>query len=221
MKNQIKIWSLYLGLGVSTLTLLWLLSRKKPKKSVFKTKLISLANLEHEAWGFGKIKEGNKDTIQRLRNYWQDGAGIKANDDFYVNEPWSSAFISYLMKNAGAGDEFKYNSSHSQYITEAIKNRKENNTKKFKGYKPDEVKVEVGDLVCYPRQRGVTYDSKAPYLSHCDLIVAIKEDNAVGIGGNVSNSVNKKNYPLKNGKIDKSRDKLNYGGVFVVIKNNK
>lgn len=221
MTKELKIWSLFVGIGISTMTLLWLLSRKKTKTTAFKTKLVNIANVEHEAWGFGKIKEGSQDTIQRLRNYWEQGAGIKANDNFYVNEAWSSAFISYLMKKAGAGDEFKYNASHSQYITEAIKNRKENNSKKFKGYKPNEVKVEVGDLVCYPRQKGVTYDSKAGYLSHCDLIVAVKEDRAIGVGGNISNSVNKKNYPLKNGKIDKSRDTLNYGGVFVVIKNKK
>ena len=33
------------------------------------------------------------------------------------------------MKKAGAGDDFSYNPSHSVYIRDAIKNRKQNNDK--------------------------------------------------------------------------------------------
>ena len=146
---------------------------------------------------------------------------VKQNDEYYVEEAWSSAFISYLMKMAGAGDDFKYAPSHSQYIAQAVKNRKENNAKKFKAYKPNEVDVKVGDLVCYPRQSGVGYDSGAGYKSHCDLIISVNGNTAVGVGGNVSDSVSKKNYALKDGKIDKSKDKKDYGGIFVVIKNKK
>jgi hypothetical protein len=67
----------------------------------------------------------------------------------------------------------------------------------------------------------VSYDSQAGYMSHCDLVVSINGNNAVGVGGNVSDSVSKNNYALKDGKIDKSKDKKKYGGIFVVIKNKK
>lgn len=216
MNKDAKWISLVVGVGISTLTLIYLFSRKKKgKKGAFKKKLVNLAQEEHKAWGYGQIKEGSQDTIQRLRNYWEKGAGIKRDDNYYVNEAWSSAFISYLMRLAGAGDDFKYSTSHSRYIEQAVRNRKEKNDKPFKGYKPEEVKVEVGDLVCYPRQSGVTYDSPSGYMSHCDLIVSVKDNVAVGIGGNVSNSVSKKTYKLNNGKVDKSSN------VFVVIKNKK
>ena len=95
------------------------------------------------------------------------------------------------------------------------------NSKKFKAYKPNEVEVKVGDLVCYPRESGVSYESEAGYKSHCDLITSINGNVAVGIGGNVSDSVSKKNYILKDGKIDKTKDKKGYGGIFAIIKNNK
>jgi len=187
--------------------------------SKFKTDLIDLANKEWAKWNpSGKrITEGSKDTLQDLRNYWEEGAGVKQNDKYYINEAWSASFISYIMKKAGAGDDFKYNASHSVYIRDAIKNRKENNSKKFKGYKPDEKDVELGDLVCYARQSGVTYETTSQYKSHCDLITEINGDVATGMGGNVSNSVSKKEYFLKDGKIDKSKSKE----VFVVIKNLK
>jgi hypothetical protein len=221
VNDKIKVWGILGGISVITISLIYLFSKPK-KKNAFKSKLVNLANQEFEAWNQnGKIKEGNQDTLPRLRRYWEEGSGIKEDDNYYINQAWSSAFISYLMRKAGAGDDFKYSQSHSQYIAQAVKNRKENNSKKFKAYKPNEVKVEVGDLVCYPRQSGVGYDSQAGYMSHCDLITSIKGNNAVGIGGNVSDSVSKKNYPLKDGKIDKSKDKKDYGGIFVVIKNNK
>ena len=219
MNEKLKVWGILGGVSLLTISLIYLFSKpKKQKSSSFKKKLVNLANEEFDAWNNdGKIKEGNKDTIQRLRDYWEEGTGTKSNDDYYINTAWSSAFISYLMKKAGAGDDFKYATAHSQYIAQAVKNRKENNSKKFKAYKPNEVEVKVGDLVCYPRQSGVGYDSGAGYKSHCDLIISINGDVAVGVGGNVSNSVSKKNYALSNGKIDGTKNK----DIFVVIKNEK
>ena len=219
-----KLWTILGSVSLLTVSFIYIFSRPKKQKqqSGFKKKLVNLANEEHNAWNKnGTVKEGNQDTIQRLRNYWEVGSGIKEDDNYYINQAWSSAFISYLMRKAGAGDDFKYSQSHSQYIAQAVKNRKENNSKKFKAYKPNEVKVQVGDLVCYPRQSGVGYDSKAGYKSHCDLIISVQGNIAVGIGGNVSDSVTKNNYSLKDGKIDKSKDTKSFGGVFTVIKNNK
>jgi hypothetical protein len=224
MNDKMKLWTILGSVSLLTVSFIYIFSRPKKQKqqSGFKKKLVNLANEEHNAWNKnGTVKEGNQDTIQRLRNYWEVGSGIKQDDNYYINQPWSSAFISYLMRKAGAGDDFKYSQSHSQYIAQAVKNRKENNSKKFKAYKPNEVKVQVGDLVCYPRQSGVGYDSKAGYKSHCDLITSVQGNIAVGIGGNVSDSVTKNNYALKDGKIDKSKDTKSYGGIFTVIKNNK
>jgi hypothetical protein len=212
----------YIAGGIALLVLLFL-KKKKAGKSNFKKKLIDLTNVEFNKWNKNgvKIKEGANDTIKDLRNYWKTGAGIIKDDNYYINNAWSAAFISYLMKLAGAENDFKYSSSHSVYIRDAIKNRKENNSKKFKAYKPNEVSIQVGDLVCYPRQSGINYDTTSPYMSHCDLITQIDGNNAVGIGGNVSNSVSKSNYALLNGKIDKAKDKNGFGGVFTVIKNLK
>jgi hypothetical protein len=220
VNGNYKNWIVLGSVALATISIIYIISRSG-RNSNFKKKLLRLADEEFKAWDKGKIKEGSQDTLPRLRKYWEEGAGIKKNDNYYINQAWSSAFISYLMRKAGAEDDFKYSTSHSQYIVESIKNRKENNSKKFKGYKPNEVNVEVGDLVCFPRQNGVSYDSKAGYKSHCDLIVSINNDVAVGIGGNVSNSISKNKFFLKNGKIDKEKDTKGYGGVFVVIKNKK
>ena len=117
-----------------------------------------------------------------------------------------------MKKSKATEDEFKFASSHSQYITKAIANRKENG-KGFKGYKINEKKVELGDLVCYARQDGVTYDTTGSYNSHCDLVVEIDGDNAYSIGGNVSDSVTKSTIPLTSDGYAKAGNRR-----FVVIK---
>lgn len=219
LKNLSKNQKLLLGAGiVAGIILLYVVSKKgkglKSGSSNFKKKVVDLANEEFAKWNKGgsKIKEGNSATMADLRKYWKEGAGVNNTDNYYITQPWSAAFISYIMKKAGAGDEFKYAPAHSSYIAQSVKNRKENNSKKFKAYKPSEVKVEVGDLVCYARQGGVSYDSPAGYKSHCDLITEINGNKATGIGGNVSDSVSKKIYDLKDGKAASNN-------VFVVIKN--
>jgi hypothetical protein len=228
MDKKTKIWIISLGIGTAVLISLTVAYRKELKKglklgikkiSSFKTSLISNANNEWAAWNNeGKIKEGDPRTMDRLRRYWREGGGQNWSDKRMTDEAWSAVFISWLMKISGAGNDFKYNASHSKYIRASITNRKDNNTNPFKGYKPEEVEVEEGDLVCYARQSGVGYDTTNSYASHCDLVTNINGD-AESIGGNVSNSVTKTIVPLTaDKKIDRSRDKKKY---FVVIKNMK
>jgi hypothetical protein len=176
---------------------------------------------EYEAWKNGSIKEGDSSTMDRLRKYWREGAGVTNwSDTKMTDEAWSAAFISYVMKKSGAGSDWKYSTSHSTYIVDSIKNRKENNSNPFKGYKPEEVKLEVGDLVGKARQSGVDYDTKGNYKSHTDIVVNIKDGIADTIGGNVSDSVYLTKVPIDaSGKIDNS--KVAGNKYFVVIKNKK
>lgn len=204
-----KFW-IYSGLG---LILLGIIGKIK-KMSTFKNNVAKLALSEWNAWNIPtKVKEGNSRTMQRLRDYWQKGAKVNGTDEYFVNTAWSAAFISYVMRFSGAGANFPYSARHSVYITKAIKNRKENNSKAFKGYKPSEVNLEIGDLICYARQEGVNYDTTGNYASHCDIVTNLTDTEAETIGGNVSNSVTKTKVKLKNGKILSDK-------YFVVIKNN-
>ena len=179
----------YIGAAIAALVLL----RSLTKRSNFKKKIVKLANDELKKWQ-GK-KEGNNTTIQELRNYWKQGAGVTASDNYYINNAWSAAFISWIMKTAGAGDKFKYSARHSEYIHAAKQHRK-NNVKTFQAFRKNEQPVKVGDLICYPRQAGVTYDTPGNYYAHCDLITEIKNGTAVTIGGNVSDTVKKSTYNL-------------------------
>jgi hypothetical protein len=228
MKNRDK-WIIGGMIGVTIITLSWIY-RSTIKKGIkigvtsvtdFVDSLRNTALSEYEAWKSGSTKEGDSSTMERLRKYWKEGAGVTNwSDDRMTDEAWSAAFISYIMKKSGAGSDWKYSPSHSTYIVDSIKNRKENNSNPFKGYKPEEVKLEIGDLVGKARQSGVDYNTKGNYKSHTDVVVNIKDGVADTIGGNVSNSVYLTKVPLDaNGKIDNS--KVSGNKYFVVIKNKK
>ena len=185
--------------------------RKVTAKSPFRRKTIRIANEELDIWDGGKRKETESSMYPVIKKYWES-IGWNENQ-WNVGTAWSSAFISYVMKKANANeDDFKFASKHSSYITKAIANRKQNAKKGFKGYRLNEKKVELGDLVCYARQDGITYDTTGDYYSHCDLIVEIDGDNAIVVGGNVSNSVSKKKIPLVDGLAKEGNRR------FVVIK---
>jgi len=180
-------------------------------------KSIELAKAEYESWNKGDVKhkEGDSSMYDNIKKYWNEGTDTFWSKSKMINEAWSAAFISYLMKKSGAGADFEASNSHSVYIRAAIKNKKENNENPFKGHKPSDIGVSKGDLICYPRQSGVGYDTTGAYKSHCDLVVDVKGYKATAIGGNVSNSVSKTIVDLD--EKNKIKDKK----YFVVIKNKK
>lgn len=187
----------------------------------FKTKLKDTAESEWNFFEKGTKKETENKFFQRVGKYWKEGLGIDNRDGRTLDDTgkriaWSAAFISYVMKLSGAGNKFKYNENHSVYIRDSIKKRKDQvKDAAFIAFKIDEVSPEVGDLVCAPRESGITYDTTSDYMSHCDLVVAKRSNEIEVIGGNVSDSVTKKTLKLDaNGEVkDTARP------WFVVIKN--
>jgi hypothetical protein len=211
--KKILLWSGAIIIALASAFFIYKLSvRKLIAKTPFRKRSVKNALEEYKLWDEGKKKETESSMYATIKKYW-DSIGWNESQWSPSGTAWSSAFISYIMKKSKATeDEFKFASSHSQYITKAIANRKENG-KGFKGYKIDEKKVELGDLVCYARQDGVTYDTTGSYNSHCDLVVEIDGDNAYSIGGNVSDSVTKSTIPLTSDGYAKAGNRR-----FVVIK---
>lgn len=166
-----------------------------------RNKLADLAIDQYEMWGRGDVKEHQNRMKAALSDYW-DAAGAP---NYGASQPWSAAFISWLFKTAGAGERFPYSASHSTYIRQAVSNRKAGIKRgSLVGYKKTEYSPKVGDLVCYPRQSGVSFDSDYTYKSHCDLVVDVDKNTGIltAIGGNVSNSVEKTTYQINSeGKI--------------------
>jgi len=182
------------------------------KKKNWRRKLADLAMDEHVVWNFGKTKETDPKMRENLTKYWNAANA----PDYGYGAAWSAAFISWLFKSSGADDKFPYASSHSVYIRKAVENRKagvKNNA--LIGYKPEEYSPRIGDLICFARQSGVTFDTTHAYDSHCGIVVDINkgEGKLTTIDGNVSDSASKSTYDInKSGKITTQK-------VFAVLKN--
>lgn len=146
-----------------------------------------------------------------------------ANDTYF----WSAVAISFMVRQAGvSASEFTFSQSHSTYIREAIKARRDKDkTKAYWGFRIDEAEAILapGDIVGAGRTKGMTFeqaqalfDKKTDYESHSDIVVAVRAGEADLIGGNVSDSVTKKTLKLDaKGRL---RDKKNLS--FVVMKKN-
>jgi hypothetical protein len=114
-------------------------------------------------------------------------------DGFFA---WSAAFISYVMRMAGAGSSFPYSATHADYINAASRHDP--------GVALIAERVEVyapqrGDLICLWRGRQpVTFDQLPTdkFPGHCDLVVDIKPGQFDVIGGNVDNAVAMKYIPV-------------------------
>lgn len=169
----------------------------------------AVATREWNRWSQGAIKETAPDMRPVLEDYWVTGTGSgRTEPNWWTSVPWSAAFISWVMRKAGAGKAFKYSAGHATYIQAAKQNRMANNDNPFKAYRIGEVPPRVGDLVCKSRSgSGATYDNIAPGMAtHCDIVTAVAPNRLTTIGGNVSNSVSRTVVPTdERGLITDSR----------------
>jgi len=166
----------------------------------FRQLIVRLANQELARWGNGTIKETDWRLRKTLQDYWKTGAGVSYSENqlgdsaFQGAHPWSAAFISWVMKTAGAGNAFKYSASHAVYTSAAKDNRVANNNNPFKAYRITELAPQVGDLICKSRAgSGATYENIRPGMkTHCDIVTDARPGRLVATGGNVNNSVAQK-----------------------------
>ncbi len=136
---------------------------------------------------------------------WRDAG----RTDLWEREPWSAAFISYVLRTAGVerGD-FQFSASHWRYIDYALATEKQLGERAL--YQPldaDAVVPDLGDLICGDRSgaekprltriadRAAEFGIKRKL--HCDLVVGRTKDAVLAIGGNVSDTVALCYYPTR------------------------
>jgi hypothetical protein len=149
--------------------------------------------------GEGPTQPGGRNWYKRVGDYWLQGVNVHGVDGRDHNQYWSAAFISWVMKTAGAGDRFHYNAQHSQYIYQAIRDRlRAQVAAGYWGWRLNELKPSIGDIVCWSRGSGIDYDHQndGDNSGHCDLIVDVSAAQVQINGGNVGNSVTKRPLAL-------------------------
>src|SRR5262245_13830038 len=138
------------------------------------------------------IWEDERRGSPRIADYWHS-----VNEDwsgYDCDKPWSAAFISWLMLEAGVPSEtFTPSGLHSDYLRAILDTEAEPDARfalrDAKLYAP-----RPGDLICATRAgaRIPAYDEIPDGTPmHCDLVVLNDGGLLESIGGNVRNSVSK------------------------------
>lgn len=157
-------------------------------------------------------------TWQHVWNYW------RATPDFYaqhlawldalapealqrttlIDQPWSAAFISWLMRAAGVpATRFVYSASHHDYVRAALAASDAEARGQQTGYgwracDLAQTPPRIGDLLCFARGRDAGLDHfqalraavvRSPVPMHCELVVADHGRQVQVMGGNVLDTV--------------------------------
>jgi hypothetical protein len=188
---------------------------------LLRAEVVRMANEEYKRWGQGTLTETDPAIRPVLRDYWQTGVGIDPDRSLGGNWPsgvaWSAAFISWVVRTAGAGEAFCYSAAHGDYITWAKANREQNTCSPFRLFRKDEVSVQPGDILCRSRGAPGTYQTVQPGSGyHCDIVVAVGagSTSVTTIGGNRSVTGGDPNLGLT---VNRSRSSWP-GSYFAVIR---
>jgi len=153
--------------------------------------------------GYWAITGDGSWIISRQNEVWNDsGVGARWRD------PWSAAFISWVMCESGLGDNNQFDRAinHHTYIDQAIRARDLGVAEAaYLAYDVGEQPVEPGDLLCAARRPVLnSLDERRNQLgdgirSHCDIVVRLEPEQGriLAVGGNVRGSVSLKLLPAE------------------------
>ena len=127
-----------------------------------------------------------------VAKYWN--AVGKPWDGADCDKPWSAAFVSWLMREAGVPRQaFAGGALHSEYL-QAIADQSQDTARHFRLRDAADYSPKPGDLICAPRDgsKRARFDQIEPHSPmHCDLVIANADGILDSIGGNVRNSVSR------------------------------
>jgi len=166
---------------------------------------------------------------QRVGEYWWEGMNAGEPDARWTGKhngaghvfpvavngryAWSAAFISYVMRIAGAGAAFPYAPDHATYINYAARAAKgEIANPLLIAENPATYPPRLGDLLCFGRgRRGrnlVFADLPTAQLfpAHCSIVTGGTPGRISAVGGNVEDAVTLQHFPANaQGVLDGSQ----------------
>jgi hypothetical protein len=130
---------------------------------------------------------------------------------FVVDTPWSAAFVSFVMVQAGV-PRFRSSASHIDFVRDAYLHP---DASPFRFSDPDNAKPAPGDVLCFARSSSTTLGHQGfkDYLEHdggslnmhCEVVVAANasgDGKAYLVGGNVLQGVTMRELHLnRNGML--------------------
>lgn len=196
-------------------------------------RIFAIVEAEWREWGSITLSPGEHgplpppeavpDNFPRVLAYWRavpDDEGIVARnrillplalagepegEKLFREQPWSAAFISYVMSRAGVDRrEFPPAASHATYVDHMIRDAADFPAEApFLPHGPAEYAPRRGDLVCADRgprphlthwtQRAADQGAFRPM--HCDIVVATSPGWVEITGGNIADAVTRRRFP--------------------------
>ena len=155
-----------------------------------------------------------------------------------IDTPWSAAFISYVIKQAGAtADAFQFSNAHRAYIYDAFATSAAELTatadaRAYRACPVDTTKPRAGDLICFQRERTLADasdnavreriraelaggpDKRSVRNTHCDVVasVDVPARKMYVIGGNFLDGVAAKRLNLRRSLKFSATQKGHCGG---------
>lgn len=156
-----------------------------------------------------------------------DGRSVDADGQ---DIPWSAAFISWVVRRAGAGyARFRFSQRHSEFVHDAIQARVLGlSDRPFWGYRRTEQRPALGDIIQKNAKGGtIGYDyaeTHSRYPSHSDVVVEVTAGVARVIGGNVGDTVsmrrvNEQGDDIQEYELDAAGFLRAGQGVIALLKN--
>jgi len=204
-----------------------------------KQRIIKIANQEWDFFGRQTIQmDQSGESIPHVGHWEDDGDPWSSRvnwywravskpglDGFDCKEPWSAAFISWVMQQAGLSrGQFPASDAHWNYINYFV-GRSDGPNGAFISHAITEYSPKPGDLICATRgTHGFIpvygQDPAAVLRSHsklhCDIVVEKRGNLIQSIGGNVRNSVSKTQLALGSNGLLKPSERRPW---FVVLEN--
>lgn len=222
-----KDWSKVITAGIASVFLgmvvLSIVIYNTRKKKLGTKKLNDIIKDDIDYWD--GITETSQKGAEKLSEWWKIvGQNYSVSQlrspSFQSNHFWSAVYISSVMKRWGAGERFLYSARHSDFICDGIKARNsEDENKIFWSYRPDQVSINVGDIIGLARASWVNFDNLcAGAPTHTDIVFRIDKTKdgykAIVSGGNLANT-RKTSYV----DLDKNKKIVNPDKYLAVLKN--
>jgi len=190
----------------------------------FGRQVVKLKGSEESIPHVGKWEDDGGPYTARVNTYWRS-VGKPNLDGNDCRQPWSAAFVSWVMTNAGVSESsFPAAEAHWTYLRHIIDQSNESYAG-LVAHKPSTYKPMPGDLICATRGHGgftPSLESEPEAVLqehtrlHCDIVVEQTATQLGVVGGNVRNSVSKTLLDLNvNGTLQPTEQRP----WFVVIEN--
>jgi len=199
-------------------------------ESEVKATILALTRGEWEAFGKQRVyREDGVEVIkpvglweddrlgsERVAAYWRVLDPDSKLTGYDCTEPWSAAFVSWVMIRAGVDPkQFTRSAAHRDYLRTIVAHADDPDFK-FRPRAPADYAPKPGDIICRGRgsSRDITdFHALPPDAElHCDIVVSNTGSKLESIGGNVRQSVSLSEHEVDaNGKLG--------APWFVVIQN--